>query len=88
METPPNTIATLRAWFARHARQSAVVGGKATRDLRFWSVVLTQTAGIPCTPNEVRTALGYDARNAVADNGETNILARKHPWNMQGLCSA
>ena len=70
-------ISRAEGFFRAFARLSTTVGSKDTRDLSWWSLALSRTLGIEISPNQVRQAVGADARIRVDLAGQTNIKGRQ-----------
>jgi hypothetical protein len=79
LQAPPPETSIRRAtgWLATYARLSTTVGSKDTRDLRWWSSALSRLLGVPLSPNQVRQAMGADARISVTLEGATNVKGRQ-----------
>ena len=69
----PSTISKVVGLLRAHGRFSPKVGSVDTRALPWLSVHFSRALNVNVTANDVRTALGVDARGSVDLAGNTNV---------------
>jgi len=70
-------VGRLTDLFRQHGRYGPVVGHKTTRPVQWWAAVLSGHLAAAVTEQTIRAALAADSRASVAEDGSTNLRARR-----------